>query len=86
MKIKVIENGDYVLGKATDIINHLIQRKIELNENCLNEKLCVEELVEKEEEIVKIIQEILEFDYNDWVILKLYRNLENELCYEELNI
>lgn len=85
--MNIIENGDYVLGKAKDIVNYLIEMKSKLNQKNLGDVgFSLEDYLKEEENINKVIKEIVDFDYQDWVILKLYRNEFDELDYEEINI
>ena len=86
MKFNVIENGDYVLGKAEDIIQYLSESIKELSRKYLNEEISAEQLSELSKEHVKVIKEIKTEDYQKWVILKLYRNEFDELTFENLNI
>lgn len=87
MKYNVIENGDYVLGKAQDIVNYLIEMKNRWNQRNLGDVgFSLEDYLKEEENINKVMKEIVDFDYQAWVILRLYRNEFDELDYEELNI
>ena len=82
-KYNVIENGDYTLGKAKDIVEYLKDCK----KNLLNTKENVDFDVEFEmSQIDKVILEILNEQYQSWVILKVYRNEFDELTFEDLNI
>ena len=82
----IIENGDYVLGKAKDIINYLVDSSNKLSEKFLRNEIDTDEYIDIVHENIKVAKEIEEFDYQAWVILKLYRNEFDELDYEELNI
>lgn len=85
--MNIIENGDYVLGKAKDIVNYLIEMKNKLNQKNLGDVgFSLDDYLKEEENINKVIKEIVDFDYQAWVILKLYRNEFDELDYEEINI
>lgn len=82
-KYNVIENGDYTLGKAKDIVEYLKDCK----KNLLNTKENVDFDVEFEmSQIDKVILDILNEQYQSWVILKVYRNEFDELTFEDLNI
>lgn len=85
--MNIIENGDYVLGKAKDIVNYLIEMKSRLNQRNLGDVgFSLEDYLKEEENINKVMKEIVDFDYQEWVILKLYRNEFDELDYEEIDI
>ena len=64
-----------------------MQMKSELNKRNLGEVgFSLDDYLKEEENINKVMKEIIEFDYQAWVILKLYRNEFDELDYEEINI
>ena len=86
MKYNVIENGDYVLGKAEDIVEYLLSATNELSSKYLNDEIDIEELKKYSEENIRVVKEIREEQYQLWVILKLYRNEKDELDYEDLSI
>lgn len=86
MNYNVIENGDYILGKADDIIKYLLKEVDELANKYVNDEIDAEQLTELSNENIKVVKEIREMEYQNWVILKLYRNEFDKLTFEDLHL